>query len=74
LKTKFQFWKSWYWPKCVHYFWDEKKQSIEYVGVEAYPISAEELMSMNYVEELNAEDEGGISKNTSVQLGRKNDA
>jgi hypothetical protein len=33
------------------------KQSIEYVGVEAYPISAEELMSMNYVEELNAEDE-----------------
>jgi tRNA U34 5-methylaminomethyl-2-thiouridine-forming methyltransferase MnmC len=28
------------------------KQSIEYVGVEAYPISAEELMSMNYVENL----------------------
>jgi tRNA U34 5-methylaminomethyl-2-thiouridine-forming methyltransferase MnmC len=30
------------------------KQSINYVGVEAYPISAEELVSMNYVEELNA--------------------
>jgi hypothetical protein len=47
------------------------KQSIEYVR--KHPISAEELMSMNY-EELNAEDEGRISKNTSVQLGRKNDA
>lgn len=34
-------------------------QSIEYVGVEAYPISAEELISMNYVEELNATDDKG---------------
>lgn len=34
-------------------------QSIEYVGVEAYPISSEELVSMNYVEELNATDEKG---------------
>jgi tRNA U34 5-methylaminomethyl-2-thiouridine-forming methyltransferase MnmC len=34
-------------------------QSIEYVGVEAYPISSDELMSMNYVKELNAEDEKG---------------
>jgi tRNA U34 5-methylaminomethyl-2-thiouridine-forming methyltransferase MnmC len=32
-------------------------QSIEYVGVEAYPISGEELISMNYVDELNATDE-----------------
>jgi tRNA U34 5-methylaminomethyl-2-thiouridine-forming methyltransferase MnmC len=32
-------------------------QSIDYVGVEAYPISAEELVSMNYVEELNANDD-----------------
>ena len=31
-------------------------QSIDYVGVEAYPISAEELVSMNYVDELNAGD------------------
>lgn len=29
-------------------------QSIDYVGVEAYPISSEELISMNYVQELNA--------------------
>ncbi|MFT5715428.1 MAG: tRNA U34 5-methylaminomethyl-2-thiouridine-forming methyltransferase MnmC [Flavobacterium sp.] len=35
------------------------KQSIEYVGVEAYPISSAELISMNYVEELNANDDKG---------------
>ena len=32
-------------------------QTIDYVGVEAYPISAEEVLSMNYVTELNAEAE-----------------
>ncbi len=43
-------------------FLEAKKmnQSIDYVGVEAYPISAEELVSMNYVEELNARDEKGV--------------
>ncbi|MEZ7504279.1 tRNA (5-methylaminomethyl-2-thiouridine)(34)-methyltransferase MnmD [Flavobacterium sp. Arc2] len=35
-------------------------QSIDYVGVEAYPISAEELVSMNYVEELNADDDKSV--------------
>jgi hypothetical protein len=30
-------------------------QIIKYVGVEAHPISAEELASMNYVTELKAE-------------------
>ena len=30
-------------------------QTIEYVGVEAYPITAEELEAMNYVKELKAE-------------------
>jgi tRNA U34 5-methylaminomethyl-2-thiouridine-forming methyltransferase MnmC len=29
-------------------------QVIDYVGVEAYPISASEVLSMNYVEQLNA--------------------
>ncbi|WP_264564909.1 tRNA (5-methylaminomethyl-2-thiouridine)(34)-methyltransferase MnmD [Flavobacterium sp. N3904] len=29
-------------------------QNIDYVGVEAYPISADELVAMNYVSELNA--------------------
>lgn len=32
-------------------------QLIDYVGVEAYPISQDELSSMNYVEELNTLDE-----------------
>lgn len=32
----------------------QKKQSIDYVGVEAYPVSAEEVLGMNYVEELEA--------------------
>ncbi|PRZ24127.1 tRNA (5-methylaminomethyl-2-thiouridine)(34)-methyltransferase MnmD [Flavobacterium granuli] len=35
-------------------------QSINYVGVEAYPISAEELGSMNYVEELGAKAEAAV--------------
>ncbi len=32
-------------------------QTIDYVGVEAYPVSAQEAASMNYVAELNAENE-----------------
>ena len=35
-------------------------QSIDYVGVEAYPISAEEVLQMNYVTELDAEKERPI--------------
>ncbi|CAN1562766.1 COG4121 Uncharacterized conserved protein [Flavobacteriaceae bacterium] len=35
-------------------------QSIDYVGVEAYPISAEEVLQMNYVAELDAENERPI--------------
>ena len=35
-------------------------QSIDYVGVEAYPISAEEVLQMNYVTELDAENERPI--------------
>ncbi len=40
-------------------FLESKKlnQTIDYVGVEAYPVSAEEVLSMNYVSELNAEKE-----------------
>ncbi|KIA86422.1 tRNA (5-methylaminomethyl-2-thiouridine)(34)-methyltransferase MnmD [Flavobacterium sp. AED] len=37
-------------------------QSIDYVGVEAYPISAEEVVSMNYVDELNASNESPVFK------------
>jgi len=45
-------------------FLEAKKlnQTIDYVGVEAYPISADEVLSMNYVEELNATDENAIFK------------
>lgn len=32
------------------------KEKVNYVGVEAYPISAEEVLQMNYVSELQAED------------------
>lgn len=32
-------------------------QTIDYVGVEAYPISAQEVLQMNYVSELNVENE-----------------
>ena len=35
-------------------------QTIDYVGVEAYPISAEEVLLMNYVSELEAEKERPI--------------
>jgi tRNA U34 5-methylaminomethyl-2-thiouridine-forming methyltransferase MnmC len=32
----------------------EKGQKIDYVGVEAYPVNSEEVLAMNYVEELEA--------------------
>ena len=35
-------------------------QTIDYVGVEAYPISSEEVLQMNYVKELDAEKERPI--------------
>lgn len=37
-------------------------QSINYVGVEAYPVAKEELLSMNYVKELNANAEKAVYK------------
>lgn len=37
-------------------------QSIDYVGVEAYPVSFEEVQQMNYVSELDAENESEIFK------------
>ncbi|MBG6187451.1 tRNA (5-methylaminomethyl-2-thiouridine)(34)-methyltransferase MnmD [Flavobacterium sp. CAN_S2] len=38
----------------------KRNQSIDYVGVEAYPISADEILSMNYVEELHAVEQSSI--------------
>lgn len=45
-------------------FLESKKlnQNINYVGVEGFPISADEVVSMNYVSELNAEKESDIFK------------
>lgn len=45
-------------------FLEAKKlnQTIDYVGVEAYPVSPDEVLSMNYVDELNATNESGIFK------------
>lgn len=45
-------------------FLESKKlhQTINYVGVEAYPISEQEVLLMNYVAELNAENEDEIFK------------
>lgn len=49
-------------------------QTIDYVGVEAYPISEEELQSMNYPEELNALDSKAIfDKMHAVNWEEKND-
>ena len=39
------------------------KLSIDYVGVEAYPVAPEELVLMNYVAELNAEDRKDVFQN-----------
>lgn len=43
-------------------FLESKKlnQTVDYVGVEAYPVSAEEVVSMNYVVALNAENESEL--------------
>ena len=40
----------------------KNNQQIDYTGVEAYPISSEEIVSMNYVSELNAESETEVFK------------
>lgn len=37
-------------------------QTIDYVGVEAYPVAAEEVLQMNYVIALNAENQSAIFK------------
>lgn len=37
-------------------------QSVDYVGVEAYPISSEEVLLMNYVAELNAGSDDAVFK------------
>jgi len=38
----------------------KSNQAVDYVGVEAYPVSAEEAFLMNYVKELDAESEAEV--------------
>lgn len=40
----------------------KSNQTIDYVGVEAYPVAVEEALQMNYVKELNANQEAAIFK------------
>lgn len=40
----------------------KSNQAIDYVGVEAYPVAVEEALQMNYVKELNANQEAAIFK------------
>jgi tRNA U34 5-methylaminomethyl-2-thiouridine-forming methyltransferase MnmC len=37
-----------------------RNQKIDYVGIEAHPVSNEEVAAMNYIEELNAQNESTI--------------
>ena len=49
------------------------QQKIDYVGVEAFAISSDELQSMNYVQELHANDFTNVfEKMHSVSWGEKN--
>lgn len=53
-------------------------QTIDYVGVEAYPISADEVVAMNYISELQAENESAIFEkmhlcNWEEQVNLRND-
>lgn len=41
----------------------KSNQTIDYVGVEAFPVAVEEALQMNYVKELNANQEVAIFKN-----------
>ncbi|KQW98789.1 tRNA (5-methylaminomethyl-2-thiouridine)(34)-methyltransferase MnmD [Flavobacterium sp. Root420] len=52
----------------------EKKQQIDYVGVEAYPVDAKEVLGMNYVDELEAGDfESIFQKMHEVGWDQKNE-
>jgi hypothetical protein len=55
-------------------FWKEQNESINRLRRgEAYPVSAEELGSMNYVEELNALNQGVLIKCIKV-IGEKRES
>ncbi len=49
----------------------KSNQTIDYVGVEAYPVAVEEALQMNYVKELNATKKRLFSKICMNQFGKK---
>ncbi len=50
----------------------EAKRPIDYVGVEAYPVTAKEIEKMNFISVLNAEKESSVfNKMHSVSWGEK---
>ena len=51
-------------------FLEAKKtnQTIDYVGIEAYPVAAEEVLQMNYVTALNAKKESEVFKKMHESL------
>ena len=52
----------------------QKLQKIDYVGVEAYPVDAKEVLAMNYVDELEAGDfEKIFQKMHEVEWDQKNE-
>ena len=52
----------------------QKQQKIDYVGVEAYPVDAKEVLAMNYVDELEAGDfESIFQKMHEVEWDQKNE-
>jgi hypothetical protein len=60
--------------ECIYFFGRNKmNQSIDYVGW-AYPVSAEELGSMNYVEELNALNHKGVLIKCIKVIGEKRES
>jgi tRNA U34 5-methylaminomethyl-2-thiouridine-forming methyltransferase MnmC len=52
----------------------QKQQKIDYVGVEAYPVDAKEVLAMNYVDELEAGNfESIFQKMHEVEWDQKNE-
>lgn len=53
---------------------EKRNLVVDYVGVEAYPVSLEEINKLNYVSELNAEENAEIFQNMHHQKwGKKNE-
>jgi hypothetical protein len=74
--NKFQYWKwFWYRIECIYYFWKEQNESINRLRRGgSLSVSAEELGSMNYVEELNALNHKGVFDKMHQSNGEKRES